>query len=160
MGGGYSASPLEFTAASYQRNTNNAEDTDASVKRDRVKLGQCETCGNRTYKVSGLLVKTRTALTIPGLALNGRCLRCFPLKGGVAPHTLSFSAVAKIHNARWEGHITGSTPEEAAEEAHKRGAKGFFESNPKQFHFIFNGDRTFDVRTEGGYCVINLYSTE
>lgn len=45
----------------------------------RHKKGECLTCGNRTHKI-GLFGK-RTALTIEGVCLYGRCLVCNPMEG-------------------------------------------------------------------------------
>ena len=45
----------------------------------RMKKGQCPTCGNQTHKV-GFFGK-RTALTIEGTCLYGRCLLCNPVEG-------------------------------------------------------------------------------
>lgn len=76
--------------------------------------------------------------------------------------TNAFQSVGGICDARWEGVIANSTLEEAARQARERDAKGFFESNPGQFHFIFEGERCFDIRgcdgSDGGYCVIAVYT--
>ena len=53
-----------------------AEATDADVKRARLKLGQCPTCGVRCYK-PGWFGKMRT-ITRPPYVFNGRCLKCHP----------------------------------------------------------------------------------
>jgi len=45
----------------------------------RRKKGDCLTCGNKTHKI-GLFGK-RTALTVEGSCLYGRCLLCHPLEG-------------------------------------------------------------------------------
>ena len=63
----------------------------------------------------------------------------------------SMNSVEVMHNCSWKGLVTDSDRESAAEEAAKRGAKGIFQSNPNQFHFIYEGDMYYDIRTEGGY---------
>lgn len=45
----------------------------------RHKKGECPTCGTKTHKI-GLFGK-RTALTMEGLCLYGRCLLCNPVEG-------------------------------------------------------------------------------
>jgi hypothetical protein len=50
-----------------------------NVAERRHKKGECPTCGNKTHKI-GLFGK-RTALTVEGLCLYGRCLLCNPVEG-------------------------------------------------------------------------------
>mmetsp|Transcript_23872 Transcript_23872/g.35286 ORF Transcript_23872/g.35286 Transcript_23872/m.35286 type:complete len:1118 (-) Transcript_23872:21-3374(-) len=45
----------------------------------RLKKGECPTCGNKTHKIG--LFKKKTALSIEGSCLYGRCLLCNPLEG-------------------------------------------------------------------------------
>lgn len=45
----------------------------------RLKKGECPTCGNKTHKIG--LFKKKTALSIEGSCLYGRCLLCHPLEG-------------------------------------------------------------------------------
>lgn len=68
----------------------------------RHKKGECPTCGNKTHKI-GLFGK-RTALTIDGSCLYGRCLLCYPVEGYTRRPA---EAVAQPHTqAHAQGHNT------------------------------------------------------
>jgi hypothetical protein len=73
--------------------------------------------------------------------------------------TMPFQPVLSICGAQWKGYISGASVEVAAAQALRRKARGFFQSNPNQFHFLFNGERTFDVRTDPttGYNCTAIY---
>lgn len=59
----------------------NIGETKKNLAQRRIKQGRCPTCGTKTHKV-GFFGK-KTALTVEGQALYGRCLICEPVEGYV-----------------------------------------------------------------------------
>jgi hypothetical protein len=73
-----------------------------------------------------------------------------------------FLSIPSIDNARWtpeDGFEKNLTLPEALSMAMEKGAIGLFQSNPNQYHWLFPGIRTFDVRLgPGNYNVTSLWA--
>lgn len=78
-------------------------------------------------------------------------------------HTL-FLSVPSVENARWnpdDGFEQNLTLPEAMSMAVEKSAIGLFQSNPNQYHCLFPGIRTFDVRVgPGNYNVTGLWAKQ
>jgi len=77
----------------YAPTNNQAQSTEYDERRDRIKHGQCGTCGIQTHKVS-FLFKSHVPITDEH-ALRGRCLQCYPL----APNAAAASALPATSDA-------------------------------------------------------------